>query len=83
MIRARRRFLQGLVSGVGLAAAPAMAATLTPRQSAGPFYPEQLPLDSDNDLVQVGDRARRAQGQVSDLSGRLLDRNGRFLGEVG
>lgn len=79
MIRSRRRFLQGMVSGVGLAATPGIAATLTPRQSAGPFYPEQLPLDNDNDLVRVGEQTQRAQGQVSDLSGRLLDRNGRAI----
>ena len=79
MIWSRRRFLQGLASGAGLAVAPAMAAQLTPRQSAGPFYPEQLPLDDDNDLVQVSGRTQRAQGLVSDLTGRLLDRNGRGI----
>jgi protocatechuate 3,4-dioxygenase beta subunit len=52
---------------------------LTPRQSAGPFYPDQLPLDDDNDLVHVRGQAAAAKGEVADLGGRLLDRNGRPL----
>ena len=53
----------------------------TPRQSAGPFYPTELPLDDDNDLVRIHD-GELARGRVSDLSGRLLDRNGRPLSGV-
>lgn len=75
----RRLFLRGLASGIGVVALPAAATGLTPQQSAGPFYPDQPPLDDDNDLVRVGDRMEQAQGQVSDLSGRLLDRNGKPL----
>jgi protocatechuate 3,4-dioxygenase beta subunit len=70
-----------LASGAALAAhtaLPAAAALLpTPRQSAGPFYPLTLPLDADNDLVQVAGRARRAAGTVLHLGGRLLDPDGR------
>lgn len=49
----------------------------TPRQSAGPFYPEQLPLDDDNDLTRVSGRSGLAKGQITDLSGRVVDPNGR------
>jgi len=28
---------------------------LTPRQTAGPFYPDELPLDTDNDLLIIND----------------------------
>ena len=53
MDRQRRRII--IAAGSLLAAAPtiATAALLTPRQSAGPFYPVDLPLDDDNDLIHV------------------------------
>ena len=51
----------------------------TPRQTAGPFYPLELPLDDDNDLTFVKGRDAMAQGQVTDLGGRILDINGQPL----
>jgi protocatechuate 3,4-dioxygenase beta subunit len=51
----------------------------TPRQSAGPFYPVQLPLDDDNDLTQVAGRNGLAKGRITDLFGRIVDTNGRPL----
>ena len=82
--RTRRQVLTG---AVGLLTAlalpgPGRAALLTARQPAGPFYPTELPLDDDNDLVRVTGQAKVADGQVSDLAGRLLDRNGRPLAGV-
>lgn len=49
----------------------------TPRQSRGPFYPVELPLDSDNDLVQVAGQSELAEGTVSHLFGRITDDHGR------
>lgn len=72
----RRRFLQGVAASVAMTALPVSAVSLTPRQSAGPFYPDQPPLDNDNDLVQVAGHDGVARGQISDLGGHLLDRNG-------
>jgi len=54
----------------------------TPRQSAGPFYPLELPLDDDNDLTFVKGRDAMAKGQVTDLGGRILDINGRPLSNL-
>jgi len=54
----------------------------TPRQSAGPFYPLELPLDDDNDLTFVKGRDAMAQGQVTDLGGRILDINGQPLSNL-
>jgi len=73
----RRYFLLSLAA----CSVPTMAARrlLTPRQTAGPFYPDTLPLDSDNDLVRVAVESSPALGEVTDLSGRLLDRNGHPL----
>jgi protocatechuate 3,4-dioxygenase beta subunit len=43
----------------------------------GPFYPTSIPLDHDNDLTRVGGSAEVAQGDLLDLVGRVLDRNGK------
>lgn len=79
MDRSKRRMLLGTAGLLAGAASPLAAALLTPRQPAGPFYPDEIPLDDDNDLVRVRGVADRAMGQVSDLGGRLVDRNGRPL----
>jgi protocatechuate 3,4-dioxygenase beta subunit len=50
---------------------------LTPRQSRGPFYPSELPLDQDNDLVHVQGRSVPARGEVVVVRGRVLDEQGR------
>lgn len=77
----RRQALKRLAGFSLAAAAPGLvnAGLLTPRQSAGPFYPAELPLDDDNDLVHIAGRDQAAKGQATDLSGRLLDRNGNPL----
>lgn len=55
-----RELSRRTVVGAGLAVLtlnPALAAlTPTPRQTTGPFYPSRLPLDHDNDLVNVQGR---------------------------
>ena len=35
----------------------------TPAQTEGPFYPDKLPLDRDNDLISVKDHITPAVGQ--------------------
>lgn len=77
----RRHFLQGAAAFLASQSLPLHAGmlTATPRQSAGPFYPLTPPLDDDNDLTQIRGEAQRALGQISDLGGRLLDRNGQPL----
>ena len=59
----RRRLLAaGLAGGAAVALPASLSAALiaTPRQSEGPFYPLELPLDSDNDLVTVEGRPEQA-----------------------
>ncbi|HSS65316.1 MAG TPA: protocatechuate 3,4-dioxygenase [Gammaproteobacteria bacterium] len=78
----RRRTLTALAIGVsGIAGAGSAAAALlaTPAQTRGPFYPQQLPLDSDNDLVQVAGKSTLAKGEITDLRGRVLDVAGRAV----
>jgi protocatechuate 3,4-dioxygenase beta subunit len=77
----RRRFLGGLAAagGVLLTAPGAFADELvrTPKQTEGPFYPNKLPLDTDNDLLIVNDSITPAVGKVTHLSGRVLDAKGK------
>jgi len=77
----RRHLLRGASAALGsvLLTPLATATQPTPRQSAGPFYPTELPLDDDNDLVHVAGSDAPAKGQATDLTGRLLDVNGRAL----
>ncbi len=77
----RRRFLVrvALAGGAAMFATPGVFAeelTLTPRQTEGPFYPDRLPLDTDNDLLIVNDGITPAVGEVTHLTGRILDAKG-------
>jgi protocatechuate 3,4-dioxygenase beta subunit len=80
----RRRFLRQLIgsaSALTLASlwtpgALAEELTRTPRQTEGPFYPDHLPLDTDNDLIIVNDSLTPAVGEITHLTGRVLDANG-------
>jgi protocatechuate 3,4-dioxygenase beta subunit len=53
--------------------------TKTPAQTEGPFYPNKLPLDTDNDLLVVNDGITPAVGEVTHLTGKVLDAKGNPL----
>lgn len=75
----RRRFLAGCgLSLAALSVPGAFAEELirTPRQTEGPFYPDHLPLDTDNDLLILNDALTPAVGEVTYVSGRILDARG-------
>lgn len=83
----RRRLMGVALSAFGLALTghPGVRAAqqqLTPSQSRGPFYPLQLPLDKDNDLVKVSGRPGIAKGEVAHLVGRILDERGRPVSDA-
>ena len=42
----------------------AEALTLTPKQTEGPFYPDKMPLDTDNDLIIINDSLTPAVEQL-------------------
>ncbi|MEX0714505.1 MAG: protocatechuate 3,4-dioxygenase [Pirellulales bacterium] len=68
--------------GAALFAAPGAFAeelTRTPSQMEGPFYPDKLPLDTDNDLLVINDGITPAVGEVTHLGGRILDARGEPL----
>ncbi len=78
----RRTFISRVTFAcAGLLAPAALAARRipTPSQTEGPFYPDRLPLDTDNDLVRIQPGERDAAGTVTWLRGRILDRRGRPL----
>jgi protocatechuate 3,4-dioxygenase beta subunit len=48
----------------------------TPRLTEGPFYPDHLPLDTDNDLIVINKSLTSAIGEITHLTGRVLDASG-------
>lgn len=51
--------------------------TKTPEMTEGPFYPDKMPLDTDNDLLVISDSTTPGIGEVTHLSGRVLDVKGK------
>lgn len=49
----------------------------TPPLTEGPFYPDKLPLDTDNDLIIINNSITPAVGEITHLTGRVLDASGR------
>lgn len=50
--------------------------TKTPKQTEGPFYPDKLPLDTDNDLLIINDNIKPSVGEITHLTGKVLDIKG-------
>jgi protocatechuate 3,4-dioxygenase, beta subunit len=75
----RRAFLGSIALGAAAfttRGAFADELTRTPKQTEGPFYPDKLPLDTDNDLLIINDASTPAIGEVTHLTGRILDAKG-------
>lgn len=81
-MQSRRRVLRQL-SGVGVIALASpwrsaiAALTATPAQTAGPFRPQPPPLETDADLTLVKGGTGPAEGQVIQVTGRVLDVDGK------
>ncbi len=80
----RRAFLSTLALGAAAYTTRGLFAeelqrVRTPPQTEGPFYPDKLPLDTDNDLLVVNDAITPAVGEITHLTGRLLDARGNPL----
>jgi len=79
---ARRRFLTQSAFAAALLTTPGLFAeelAITAGMMEGPFYPEKLPLDTDNDLLIINDALTPAVGEITHLSGRVLDAAGNPL----
>ena len=57
--------------------------TRTPSGTEGPFYPDRLPLDTDNDLIIINDTLTTAVGTITHLTGRVLDLSGKPIANAG
>ena len=84
----RRSFLgAGLLGAAGLTSCGAFSArgafaqalAETPRVGEGPFFPDELPRDTDNDLLLLNDDLTPAVGTITHVSGRVLSRAGEPL----
>ena len=75
----RRELLRATAAASAYFAVPGLFAeqlSLTPHVAEGPYYPDRMPLDTDNDLIIVNDSATPALGEVAHVSGRVLSRTG-------
>jgi protocatechuate 3,4-dioxygenase beta subunit len=77
--RNRRAFLGTMAMGSAFFTTRGLFAeelARTPSRTEGPFYPDKLPLDTDNDLILIKDGTTPAVGEITHLSGRILDQTG-------
>jgi protocatechuate 3,4-dioxygenase beta subunit len=76
----RRGLLRGgLALGASAFVTPQLFAdqlTRTPPMTEGPFYPDRLPLDTDNDLIVINNSLTPAVGTITHLTGRILGPTG-------
>ena len=75
----RRRFMKSMAFTAAAFSTPGLLAeelTRTARQAEGPFYPDKLPLDTDNDLIILNDGITPAIGEITHLTGRILSQAG-------
>ena len=80
----RRQFIrQSLVTSAAIVGGPFFTRPglfaqelLTPPMTEGPFYPDRLPLDTDNDLLILNDSITPAIGEITHLTGKVMDQKG-------
>ncbi len=77
----RRRFFKSMAAasaGFTLPGYLAEALEQSPILTQGPYYPlaNNIPLDKDNDLIQLSDNLNIATGIVTYITGRVLDASG-------
>ena len=77
----RRRFGRAAAAMSAFYAVPGLFAdqlelALTPGAAEGPYYPDRMPLDVDNDLIVMNDAATPALGQVAHITGKVTTTTG-------
>lgn len=82
----RRGFLAGMGLGAALFGTRGLMAEelskgriATPEMTEGPYYPDKMPLDTDNDLLIINDSITPAVGEISWVSGCVMDASGQPL----
>jgi protocatechuate 3,4-dioxygenase beta subunit len=79
-LRDRRHFLQVAAASGAFFTTPGLFAEeliATPEMTEGPFYPDKMPLDTDNDLLIINDAITPAVGEITHLSGRVCEARGK------
>lgn len=79
ILMTRRAFAGAGIASAGLIlsqSARAVQRPLTAESPMGPFFPLSVPSDSDADLTMLKGHSKRAQGQVIEITGRVLDQKG-------
>jgi protocatechuate 3,4-dioxygenase beta subunit len=79
ILPSRRFFLGSVALSAAYFTTPGLFAeelTRTVAQTEGPFYPDKLPLDTDNDLIVINDGITPAVGTITHLTGRILSPGG-------
>lgn len=80
--QSRRWLLRALAAGGATCMVPGLfaeALKATVSLGEGPFYPDKLPLDTDNDLLVVNESLTPAVGEIAYVSGRVLTNTGEPL----
>jgi protocatechuate 3,4-dioxygenase beta subunit len=75
----RRVFAQGVAFGAAAFSSPGLFAEALVQTSSvgeGPFYPDKMPLDTDNDLLVINDSITPGVGEITHLTGRVLSATG-------
>jgi protocatechuate 3,4-dioxygenase beta subunit len=74
----RRQLLQHSAFAAAALTTPGLFAEQleTAPMTEGPFYPDKLPLDTDNDLLLINDSITPAVGEITHLHGRVLSKAG-------
>ena len=79
-LMSRRAFAGASLASAGLIVATGAHAVqgrpLTAESPMGPFFPLDVPADSDADLTMLKGHSKRASGQVIEVTGRILDQKG-------
>lgn len=79
----RRQVLKTTFGAAALAAGGPLVAGMpgvTPAQTEGPFYPTRDQADKDIDLTRIEGHIERALGEVIEVSGTVLDEEGKAVG---
>jgi protocatechuate 3,4-dioxygenase beta subunit len=79
VLKDRREVIKGIAFGAAAFTTPGLFAeqlVVTPPVGEGPFYPDKLPLDTDNDLLIINDSIAPAVGEITHLTGRVLSKSG-------
>jgi len=79
LVRRRQMLKLGGATGLLYCFTPGLFAEelmRTAQMGEGPFYPDRLPLDTDNDLLIVNDSLTPAVGEITHLTGKIFSASG-------